>query len=283
MDKRIKEKLEKSWAPIFYENVFCKIDENPFAVLYGTTGNPNFPVNILISLEYIKHMKDIPDSELMDEFYFDYLVNYAVGLKTLGEKHLADRTLYNFRQRIYKYCLENPGKDDLLFGQFIILLKSFAQKAGVKLDEQRMDTTMFMSNIKKAGRISLAFDVLTKGVKAIPEAKRSESLLKVLTSEFKTEILFNAKSSEHETKLSQLLNLCSEALEALKTHEVDSASEEYVCSKDSLKNKAALMRMEGLYLKVKRKLHQTPCNLLMMKMLHTGKRELLVKVVMSLK
>jgi len=75
MDKRIKEKLERSWAPIFYENVFCKIDENPFAVLYGTIGNPNFPVNILISLEYIKHMKDIHDSELMDEFYFDYLVN----------------------------------------------------------------------------------------------------------------------------------------------------------------------------------------------------------------
>lgn len=37
-------------------------------------------VNILIALEYIKHMKDIHDSELMEEFYFDYLANYAVGL-----------------------------------------------------------------------------------------------------------------------------------------------------------------------------------------------------------
>ncbi|NLN64923.1 MAG: transposase, partial [Clostridiaceae bacterium] len=130
MDDRVRAKLMKSWAPVFYENVFCQIDEKPFAVLYGTTGNPNFPVNILLSLEYIKHMKDIPDIELIDAYYFDYLVNYAVGLKTLGEKHLSERTLYYFRQRIYQYCLENPGGDDLLFGQFIKLLKSFAEKAG---------------------------------------------------------------------------------------------------------------------------------------------------------
>ncbi|MBS3872438.1 MAG: transposase, partial [Firmicutes bacterium] len=56
MNPRIREKLYKSWAPIFYEQVFCKIDEEPFASLYGTTGKPNFPVNIMLSLEYIKHM-----------------------------------------------------------------------------------------------------------------------------------------------------------------------------------------------------------------------------------
>jgi hypothetical protein len=42
MNPKIREKLQKSWAPIFYEHVFCKIDEEPFAVLYGTTGKPNF-------------------------------------------------------------------------------------------------------------------------------------------------------------------------------------------------------------------------------------------------
>ena len=212
MSIKVKEKLEKSWAPIFYENVFCKIDEKPFAQLYGTTGNPNFPVNILVSLEFIKHMKDIPDTELMDDFYFDYLVNYAVGIRTLGEKHLSDRTLYNFRERIYKYSVENPGKDDLLFGQFVTLLKGFAEKAGIRLDEQRMDTTMFMSNIKKSGRIALAYDVLVKAVKAIPAGLAAGELSKVLEPEFKTDTLYRAKASESDTKLTQLLNLCKEAL-----------------------------------------------------------------------
>ena len=78
MDPRIRAKLDKSWAPIFYEHVFSNIDESPFAILYGTTGKPNFPINILLSLEYIKHMKDCSDLELLDSFWFDYQVNYAV-------------------------------------------------------------------------------------------------------------------------------------------------------------------------------------------------------------
>jgi hypothetical protein len=216
MDDRIKEKLMKSWAAVFYENVFCQIDEEPFSVLYGSTGNPNFPVNILLSLEYIKHMKDIPDIELMDDYYFDYLVNYAVGLKVLGEKNLAERTLYYFRQRIYQYCLENPDNDRLLFDQFINLLKSFALKAGIDLNEQRMDTTMFMSNIKKAGRLALAFDILTKAVKAIPEDKRTEELAKTLEPKFKTDILYRAKANENDSKFAQMLNFCRDALKILK-------------------------------------------------------------------
>ncbi|MBA1337124.1 MAG: hypothetical protein HPY66_3560 [Firmicutes bacterium] len=212
MNPKILEKLEKSWAPIFYEHVFCKIDEEPFAVLYGTTGKPNFPVNILLSLEYIKHMKCCSDLELLDYFYFDYLVNYAVGIRTLGEMNLAERTLYYFRERVYQYCLENPGKDDLLFGQFIKLLRDFAKEAGISLEEQRTDTTLFMSNIKKAGRVSLAYDVLVKAVKAIPKEKLTGSLSNVLEPDFKTDVLYRAKAQEGDSKLTLLLNLCQEAL-----------------------------------------------------------------------
>src|SRR5665647_57721 len=212
MNTKILAKLEKTWAPIFYEHVFRKIDEAPFAILYSTTGKPNFPVNILLSLEYIKHMKDYSDLELLDDFYFDYLVNYAVGIRSLGEKNLAERTLYYFRQRIYQYSIDNPGKDDILFGQFTNLLNNFAKESGISLEEQRTDTTLFMSNIKKAGRLSLAFDVLVKAVKAIPEEKLTDSLSKVLEPRFKTDVLYHAKQQEGDSKLTLLLNLCKEAL-----------------------------------------------------------------------
>ena len=212
MNTKILTKLEKTWAPIFYEHVFRKIDEEPFAILYSTTGKPNFPVNILLSLEYIKHMKNCSDLELLDDFYFDYLVNYAVGIRSLGEKNLAERTLYYFRQRIYQYSIDNPGKDDILFGQFINLLNNFARESGISLEEQRTDTTLFMSNIKKAGRLSLAFDVLVKAVKAIPEEKLTDSLSKVLEPRFKTDVLYHAKQQEGDSKLTLLLNLCKEAL-----------------------------------------------------------------------
>ena len=181
MNHRVVAKLEKSWAPVFYEHVFKKIDEEPFAVLYGKTGKPNFPVNILLSLEYIKQMKQYNDLELLDAFYFDYQINYAVGIRSLGELNLAERTLYYFRQRIYEYYIDNPESGDLLFEQFIKLLHGFAGEAGVSLEEQRTDTTMFMSNIKKAGRMSLAYDVLTQAVKAIPKDKLTDSLSSIGT------------------------------------------------------------------------------------------------------
>ena len=132
--------------------------------------------------------------------------------------NLAERTLYYFRERVYQYCLENPGKDDLLFGQFVKLLHDFAQQAGISLDEQRTDTTLFMSNIKKAGRMSLAYDVLVKAVKAIPKEKLTDSLSKVLEPDFKTDVLYRVKAQEGDSKLTLLLNLCKEALTILEAH-----------------------------------------------------------------
>jgi hypothetical protein len=36
-------------------------------------------------------------------FNGNYLVNYAVGIRVLGELNLAEKTLYDFRARIYRY------------------------------------------------------------------------------------------------------------------------------------------------------------------------------------
>jgi len=97
MDERIQKRLQNSWAPLYYEYVFCKIDETPFAKLYcEDNGRPNFPVNILLSLEFIRHFKDYSDEELIEQFYFNYQIMYALGLRNLGEQYLAPRTLYEF-------------------------------------------------------------------------------------------------------------------------------------------------------------------------------------------
>ena len=81
-----------------------------------------------------------------------------------------------------------------------------------------MDSTMFMPNIKKAGRLALAYDVLIKAVKAIPESELPEELKAVLKPNFKTETLYKSKPSESDSKMDQLLNLCLEAKLILETH-----------------------------------------------------------------
>jgi len=226
MDKSVKEKLGKSWAPIFYENVFSKIDESPFAVLYSENGAPNAPVNTLMSLEIMKQMYNMTDIELMERYHFDYLINVAIGQRTLGEDTISERTLYNFRERLYKHTMEHPESETLMFGQFKNLLGVFTEKTGQKMDAQRIDTTMFMSNIKKSGRISLAYDVLVKSVRAIPEESRSDRLQAVLMPSFKTNILYKSKTSEAGDRLSQLLRLGAEALDILNAMPEDNARDE---------------------------------------------------------
>lgn len=227
MNPRIKEKVEKSWAPLFYEHVFSQIDEKPFAVLYDEQyGAANFPVNILLSLELIKSMKEITDIELMELYDFDYLINYAMGNWVLGGFPLSERTIYNFRERLYRYTMEHDGSEDIMFGQFTRLLKHFSEASGLLMDEQRIDTTMFMSNIKKAGRLTLCYDILTRGAKAVPEAKATETVKTVLSANFKKDVLQKVKADQTQNKITLLLGYCEEILALLESEPETKATDE---------------------------------------------------------
>ncbi|WP_235603277.1 transposase [Thermoanaerobacter sp. YS13] len=99
-----------------------------FSVLYSDTGRPNFPFNILLSLEYIKHLKNYSDDELIENFNFNYLINYAIGIRTLGGMNLLEKTLYDFKSRIYQYLIKHPEQEDWIFGQFLNLTKILPKK-----------------------------------------------------------------------------------------------------------------------------------------------------------
>lgn len=213
MHARLKRKLEQSWAQVFYDHVFCKIDESQFAVLYClNNGRPNFPVNILICLEAIKHLFDYTDEEILEQYSFNYQVNYAVGILTLGELPLAARTFYEFRDRVFKYTLEHPGEADLIFKQFETLLDHFLGATNTGAKEQRTDSTFVTPNIRRAGRLSLAYDVLVQAIKSIPETLRTDDLNKVLAPGYKSDLLFRTKSSGVAGRLQEILNQIHELL-----------------------------------------------------------------------
>jgi hypothetical protein len=214
MKPSIAKMLEKSWAPVFYEEVFCKIDETIFAPLYCLdNGRPNTPVNILLSLEIIKHQFGFTDEEILEQFYFNFQVLYALGIKNLGEIYIAERTIYEFRERIYSYILERPDQEDILFKQFEILTNNFIKKAGTKTNEQRMDSTLISPNIKKAGRLSLAHDVLHQAVKIIPKHLLSDTLKPVLENYFKNDLLYKTRNTELDSRLQKVLDLMTEVAE----------------------------------------------------------------------
>ncbi|MEW6174004.1 MAG: transposase [Bacillota bacterium] len=219
MNTKTQQRLEKTWAPIYYRHVFCNIEETPFAVLYSRdNGRPNFPVNILLSLEFIKHLKDYTDEEIIEQFYFNYQVNYALGLRTLGELYLAPRTLYEFRERVYRYTIENPGKDDLIFGQFEKLTAHFLNTAKINAKEQRVDSTQIMPNIKQAGRLSLAYDVLVQAIKTCPAEILPEHLKRIPEPDYEKELLYRCRGSQTKNRLQQMIKLCAELLTVTQSH-----------------------------------------------------------------
>jgi hypothetical protein len=85
----------------------------------------------------------VNDWNCSDAFYFDYMVNYALGIKTLGEINLAERTLNHFGNE-FTILSGKPGKGRLALRSVLRLLDGFAAKAGITLEQQRTDTTLFM-------------------------------------------------------------------------------------------------------------------------------------------
>lgn len=208
MHPRTMAQLKKSWAPIYYEHVFCQIDEKKFAPLYcPDNGSPNKPVNILLSLEFIKHLYDYTDEELLEQYYFNYQIAYALGQRNLGELYICERTLYDFRRRLYAYTIQHPEEEDLICRQFQGLLDHFIAITKIKTNEQRMDSTAIMPNIKRAGRLALAFDVLKQGVAACPQELLPENLQKVLEPAFRTEILYRSRSRDVQARLAKIIDL----------------------------------------------------------------------------
>jgi len=209
MNPSIVKRLMRSWAAVFYSMVFCRIKETIFAKFYcADNGRPNFPVNILLALEYIKNLFDYSDVELIEQFYFNYQIAYAVGIKNVGEVNLSPGTLYEFRRKIYRYAIENPEKEDLIFEQFIELTKDFAKQSDVAVNEQRMDSTMISANIKDAGRLALAYDVIEQALRALPKELLTEPMKKILEEGYRNRLLYKSKGSQIISRIQEILDLC---------------------------------------------------------------------------
>jgi hypothetical protein len=75
-----REHLYTSWAGVFYREFFCRLDEEPFAVLYSDLpSRPNVPVNVLVGLEYLKAGFGWSDEEMYEAFLYNLQVRYGVS------------------------------------------------------------------------------------------------------------------------------------------------------------------------------------------------------------
>lgn len=171
LPKGAKKLLENSWAQIFYDEYFCKLEEDVFSVLYSDKkSRPNTPVNILVGFETLKSGFGWSDEELYNHFLFDLQVRYALGLHDFDEEYFDLRTIYNFRGALCEY--EREHGLNLIQKATEKITDKQIEKFNLKTGLQRMDSTQIQSNIQNMSRIQLLVEIIHRLYRILsPEEK----------------------------------------------------------------------------------------------------------------
>lgn len=170
---KVRRRLRESWADVFYQECFSRINEETFAVLYADKASrPNVPVNILVGLECLKAGFGWSDEEMYDHFLFNLQVRYALGLHELDSGHFELRTVYNFRRRLTQYRQET--NIDLMQGIFGEMTGEQLAAFQVRTGMQRMDSSQISSNIADSSRLQLVVAGLARLSTLLVEEQHAE-------------------------------------------------------------------------------------------------------------
>ncbi len=169
-------RLKESWAGTFYKEVFSRIEEKDFEILYSEEpSRPNVPVNVLLCLEMLKAGFGWTDEEMYDNFSYNVKVRYALGYRNLEEGHFELRTTYNFRKRLSQH-MQETGENlfEVCFEKITDeQMEAFKVKSGI----QRVDSKQIASNIRRFTRLQLLIEVLQRSygmLKASDKLKYAE-------------------------------------------------------------------------------------------------------------
>ena len=159
----LRERWQNSWAETFYREFFCRLDEQPFAVLYADQpSRPNGPVNVRVGLGFLKAANGWTDEEMYNEFCYNVQVRYALGYRHLGEGYFDLRTLYYFRERLARHMQETG--ENLLEQAFEQVTDEQLRAFSLKTGKQRMDSTLLASKHPPDGTGATAGDRLAAGL-----------------------------------------------------------------------------------------------------------------------
>ena len=172
MPDKMRRRLQDSWAHIFRTEVFMRIPEDRFAVLYSQSDSrPNAPVNVLVGGDMLKDGFGWTDEELERHLQFDLQTRYALGLDDLSQSVPTLRTFQNHRRRVREHA-EEVG-ENLYEVVFQVVTDEQIEQLKVKVDWQRMDSTQLLSNIALGSRLELLLRVLQQGVGALSEERQA--------------------------------------------------------------------------------------------------------------
>jgi len=150
--------FQQEVLPILFRN------EDRYAMLYGTTGRPNFSVARVLGLCLLQEWNDLSDQEALDAYSFDIRWRYALDVSE-EEDYLSRRSLVEFRRRL---AAQDPEMK-LVRQVFDTIRDSAIRALGLSSSNQRLDSTHIISNIRVRGRLALFSNTLSLFLKSLNE------------------------------------------------------------------------------------------------------------------
>jgi len=210
-------KLKKSKEYDFYRLVFCKINEEDFAVLYSdNSSRPNAPVNSLVASIILMYHNSWTTEQLFDRIDFDLLTRTALGLDTLEETPFCPATFFNFQNRLLSHFAQTG--ENLIEGVFDSLTQQQLKALKIKTNIQRGDSFMAMSNIRSYSRTQLLIEMLIRLHRILSDEDklRFKELLNPYIKQSSGQYIYNLQRSAIPHELEKLGLLYRRLYEALK-------------------------------------------------------------------
>lgn len=144
-----RDRVEKTWAGAFRRHALpiLRSVEPEFADLFDPEeGRPNRPVELVLGVLILKEFSDLTDAQALDALEYDLRWGYAFQREP-RELHLSQKTLHNFRTKLIA-----REKSKLAFRR---VTDQLIQALGVKVDQQRLDSTHIVSDVAILTRLGL--------------------------------------------------------------------------------------------------------------------------------
>jgi hypothetical protein len=225
LSEGLQTRLRSSWAHLFKVEILPILfrSEENFSMLYGKTGRPNFSVARAIGLCLLQEYNDLSDQQALDAFGFDIRWRYALDVSD-DQAYLSRRSLVEFRRRL----VAKDPEMKLVRGIFEKISKRAIKKLDLSASQQRLDSTLVVSNIRTRGRLDLFANTITLFIRSLDKKRFSQIPDHIRQwHEREPEGWFGLAQDQHRAKLEQLAQYAYKLIQVFETDKEVKDSEQY--------------------------------------------------------
>lgn len=200
---------EQGWHNQFRKQIFSRIDESIFKVLYSEDmGAPNSPVSILVGMMILKDAFGWSDLQLFEHCRFNLLTRSALALFNLNDEIPTDSTYYLFRKRIHQYNRERH--EDLLQKTFDLVTQGQIKEFEVNGKSIRMDSKLIGSNIAYFSRYEIIHQTFVLFCKTLNDSdlilfsEDEKQQLKNLQKEEPLKTIYRSTKEDIQTRMQSI-------------------------------------------------------------------------------